>query len=128
MGKELVKETIDNTEYIWHKDTKADTGKSPHVLFLPNYDEYIVAYSDRSHISGTVNHAKLDARQNFLFNHTLVIDGIISGIWRKKETKKKIILTITPFHSVSATVEDAIHEAAATFKKFYDLPIELVIE
>ena len=46
---------------------------------LPNFDEYTVGYADRSAVWDEAHNVKLGARNNVLFNHTILLDGQIVG-------------------------------------------------
>jgi hypothetical protein len=66
------------------------------VMLLPNYDEYIVGYSDRDFIFDITNADKLDSRSNPLFQNTILYHGKIIGTW-KKDNKKLISITYNLF-------------------------------
>ncbi len=62
------------------------------AYFLPNYDEYIIGYTDRSAIFNSSHVDKLDARSNPLFQHTIVINGQVAGTWKRTLKKDAVIL------------------------------------
>ena len=65
-------------------------------LLLPNYDEYIVAYTDRSAIFDEAHTKLLDSRGNFLFNHVLVIDGQVMGTWKRTVKTREVAGRVQP--------------------------------
>ncbi|MCA1670193.1 MAG: winged helix DNA-binding domain-containing protein, partial [Thermomicrobia bacterium] len=100
---------------------------SPTAHLLPNYDEYIVGYTDRSAALETVAAEKLDARGNVLFNHTLVIDGRVVGTWRRIVNKDSAVIEATPFASLGPAEAQALEVAAARYGQFIGLPAVLRI-
>ncbi len=92
-------EEIDDQTY-WFAPSTLCTKDTPQTAYLlPNYDEYIVGYTNRSAIYSAIHNEKLDSRGNVLFNHTIIIDGRIVGTW--KRTLKKDAVVIAPDFFVS---------------------------
>ena len=56
---------------------------SPQVLLLPNYDEYLIAFKDRSFFFDPERLSKLDRPENVFSNHIVVLDGRVIGGWRR---------------------------------------------
>ncbi len=92
---------------------------------LPNYDEYIVGYTDRGLIYDAIHDRHLDARGNFLFNHTIVLDGQVVGIWRRTLKKAAVTVQLQPFFLLSSEQQDAINAAAQRFADFLGLSLTL---
>ena len=77
---EMVEEVVDGQSY-WLDPSSARFNQepAPAVHLLLNYDEYIVSYANRGAIFDPSQVKQVDGRGNFLFNHTIVIDGQITG-------------------------------------------------
>lgn len=54
----------------------------PTVHLLPNYDEYVVAYTDRTAVFDATHSKHLDSRGSPLVLHTIVRNGRIIGTWQ----------------------------------------------
>jgi hypothetical protein len=98
---QLVQETVDNQVYWFSPSTLSAKGCSQAAYLLPNYDEYIVAYTDRSAAVDTERTKHLDPRGNILFSHTIAIDGRVVGTWKRTLNKDAVILAtnlLTPLN------------------------------
>ena len=104
-----------------------EISKSAKALLLPNYDEYIVSYKDRSSTIAAKHIDKADPRGTF-FNNTLIIDGMIAGTWKKKFKKDAVTIEITPFKPLSKAARAATHTAAKRYAKFLGVKgVQLII-
>ncbi|HSW87802.1 MAG TPA: winged helix DNA-binding domain-containing protein [Candidatus Saccharimonadales bacterium] len=119
--KYFVHEIIDDKTYWFSPDMHITKEKEAHLL--PNYDEYIVGYTDRSAIFDPSHTSKLDARANPLFQNTIVINGQIIGTWKRDIKKNKILMNTTLFRDVTNHEDNAISEAIKRYEKFLEMPI-----
>lgn len=92
---------------------------------LPNYDEYIVGYTDRSAVFDASHTTKLDSRGNILSNHTMVIDGQIVGTWTRTIKKDAVVITSHLFTALTDAENHAFATAASHYGKFLDIPVIL---
>ena len=60
----------------------APNSKALRSFLMPQYDEYGIAYKDRSAIFDAGNHKTSVSRGNPVFNRTIIIDGQIEGTWQ----------------------------------------------
>ena len=95
------------------------------AYLLPNYDEYIVGYADRSAIFDSSHVDQLDARSNPLFQHTLVINGQVAGTWKRTLKKDAVIIEINPFAPLTKSEKQMVSAAAEKYGKFLELPVAL---
>jgi hypothetical protein len=118
---QFTRESIDGQAY-WFSDSKSpEKETSPSVYLLPNYDEYIVGYTDRSAIFNISHNKKLDARSNVLFTHTMVINGQITGTWKRTLKAKTVEVELNPFRPLTKTEKRALTEAVKRFGEFLEL-------
>lgn len=94
--------------------------KSPGAFLLPNYDEYIVSYKDRSAAIAASDLNKADPRGT-IFNHTIVVNGKIVGIWKRAIGKAKVDIEVIPFQPLSKMNGAAVAAAAKHYAKFLGL-------
>ncbi|MBA3947571.1 MAG: winged helix DNA-binding domain-containing protein [Herpetosiphonaceae bacterium] len=130
-GLEMVKsqlsqELVDGKHY-WFVAAPVPTEKTPEAYLLPNYDEYIVAYTDRSAVFDAAHTPKLDARGNILFNNIMVLDGRIIGTWQRTFKHNMVIINANPFVSLSAAEQQAFASAAERYGRFLGLMTMLQI-
>jgi hypothetical protein len=122
-GLEMVKSkfssgVVDGSTY-WFRDNSIATGKSTAHL-LPNYDEYIVSYKDRSAAIAEKDISKADPRGT-IFNNTIVINGQIKGLWKHTFKKNSVVIEVTPFKPLSKGVKDTINSLSKRYAKFLGL-------
>jgi len=98
------------------------TVPSPLVHLLPNYDELLIAYKDRS-AAGQVVLDKTPAPTDF-FYHFVVLDGQLVGGWKRK-LGKSLTVELTLFMQLSSAQDKALDTAARRLEDFMQLPVEL---
>ena len=118
VSSQLTHEVIDGQTYWFAETSLPAKDSSPTVHLLPNFDEYIVGYTDRRAIWNPSHTPKLDARGNFLFNHTIAIDGQVVGTWKRTIKKDAVILTPNFFNSLSQAETDAFVSATKRYEAF----------
>jgi hypothetical protein len=93
--------------------------KTPaNAYLLPNYDEYIVGYKDRTALIDEQHFKKSVNRDNLLFSNIIVVDGYVVGNWKRTIKKKEIIVETTLFKPLTKSQNAAIATAIKTYKKF----------
>ncbi len=89
---------------------------------LPPWDEYTVAYRDRSAV---VDPALADATRGGIFAPVVVLDGRVAGIWRRKLTRGALEITAELVAEPGAAHRRALAAAAARLGDFHRLPVSL---
>lgn len=113
----LVSATLNGNIHWFVEPQNLSKIKLPDAFLLPNYDEYIVSYKDRSITIAASDLNKADPRGT-IFNHTIVANGKIIGIWKRTVGKTKVDIELTPFQSLSKVNHAAISTAAKRYAKF----------
>ncbi|MDB5022454.1 MAG: winged helix DNA-binding protein [Mucilaginibacter sp.] len=116
----LVNEISGGNTYWFAQQVSAPKSNSPIAFLLPNYDEYIVSYKDRSAAIASTDINKTDPRGT-IFNHTILINGRIAGTWKRSFRKDTVFLEIAPFAPLSKANHAAILAAAKRYTKFLGL-------
>ena len=80
-GGEVEGGEVEDDEYLSFDGPAADLGAE--VYLLPNFDEYTVGYAGRSALLEDRHLHRLDSRGSMIFQHVIVADGVIVGIWRR---------------------------------------------
>jgi hypothetical protein len=124
-GLEAVKHKLNSVEvngntYWFTEQENISKTKSAGAFLLPNYDEYIVSYKDRSATIAVADLNKADPRGT-IFNHTIVANGKIIGIWKRAIGKTKVNIELIPFAHLSKVNQTAIATAAKRYVKFLGL-------
>jgi hypothetical protein len=92
---------------------------------LPNYDEYIVGYADRSAATDNGLAPGDGPRSNMLFNHTIVIEGAVVGVWKRTYRETTVDVELAPFARLSARENQMIAAALERFGTFAGQPVRL---
>ncbi len=118
----LEQEIVDDQIY-WFTSFGSAKVKIPGTYLLPNYDEYIVGYTDRSAIFDMAHAEKLDSRGNVLFQNTVVTNGEVVGTWKRTIKKKGVVVELSIFKSLSKIETRAVHAAIQQYGQFLELPV-----
>ena len=122
-GTRLESEVIDGQTYWFAAAAPAAKPAPPAACLLPPYDEYTVAYKDRS--------AVLDAPQrqlvsiNGIFWPTIVLGGRVAGTWKRAFKKGTVVITLSPFAPLKTKERQAVAVAAERYGAFLGMPAAL---
>jgi len=120
----LAQETINGQTYWLAEAPPATKDSSPTTHLLPAYDEYTVAYKDRS-AALNPKYAKLPNYGHGIFNPTIVVDGQVVGTWKRTLKKDTLVIAPSPFTKLNRAETRAIAEAASRYGKFLDASVVL---
>jgi hypothetical protein len=120
---QLLHEIVDEQTYWFSPSTlpAKDVAQTAHLL--PNFDEYTVAYTDRSAVFDGRHEDKLDARTNSLLGYIMVLDGQVVGIWKRTIKKQEVAITLNPFAPLNEGEIHAFMVAANRYGTFLGLPV-----
>jgi len=121
---QLAWETIDQQTY-WFVPSARKKKSHPTVHLLQNYDEYTVAYTDRTSIFDITHADKLDSRGNIIFQYAIVFDGLVVGTWKRTIKKNEVVINVVLFTTLTNDQHQAIVAAAQGYGKFLELPVVL---
>ncbi|MEP7337999.1 MAG: winged helix DNA-binding domain-containing protein [Acidobacteriota bacterium] len=120
----LVQEVIGGQTYWLAPSTLVTKDASPTAYLLPAYDEYTVAYKDRSAVLNPV-YARQASTGNGIFNPIIVVDGQVAGTWKRMLKKDTLVITPSPFAKLTKAESRAIAAAASRYGKFLDASVVL---
>jgi hypothetical protein len=118
----LAQETIDGQTYWLSASLSSATEPSPTAHLLPPYDEYTVAYKDRSAVLNPL-YAKQKNAGNGIFFPIIVVDGQIVGTWKPVFKKESIVITLNYFAKLNKAQTRAVAKAANDYGKFFGAPV-----
>jgi winged helix DNA-binding protein len=113
----LEQEIINGQSYWLASSTPATKDSSPTAYLLPAYDEYTVAYKDRSAVLNPA-FGKQANSGNGIFYPTIVVDGQVVGTWKRTLKKDSLAISPSPFAKLKRAETRAIAEAASRYGKF----------
>jgi hypothetical protein len=121
---QLIQEVVEGKTYWLSAGDPPATDNAPAANLLPNYDEYMVGYADRSAILDAQHTPALYARGNALYN-TMVVDGQIVGAWQRTLRKDAVVVAFNSFVPLAAGQSQALAAAASRYGEFLGLPVVL---
>ena len=100
---------------------------APAALLLSIYDEYSIAYQDRSAISDKRDIERMIAAGNALTG-IIVLDGRVAGSWRKATKNSYIEIRLSPFRPLDENEREAVEREVSRYGRFVGLPAGIVEE
>jgi hypothetical protein len=118
VASELGHEVIGGQEYYYAQNQPAAPPGTSEAFLLPPFDEYLVAYRDRSASLDAEYQPQVVPGGNGIFNPIVVTDGRVTGLWKRAFKKDTVIMTFSSFTSWSEAQTHAIAAAAERYGQF----------
>jgi len=119
-GSDLSRHVIDGSVCWLPSSMRAVRRPAGAAHLLPVYDEYLVAYKDRSAVVDS-RHCKPGT--NLLFGSTFVVNGRVAGTWKSTPSEHGTIVTLSAFAPLSDRVRRAVAQAARRYGAFLERPV-----
>lgn len=103
---------------------RATAGAAGKAYMLPSYDEYTVAYRDRSAVLARQHLKRVNAGGG-IFNPIVVIDGVVLATWKRTIDRGVVKIALSPFERFTRGQRLAIEAAAARYGTFIGADVEL---
>jgi len=107
----LTEEKINGQSFWGVENNSKIDAKRNDVYLLPGFDEYIMGYKDRVHFLDAA-YAKRVISVNGLFAPTIIINGQITGIWKRTVKRDQLQIEITPLKPLNKSENKAVLQAA----------------
>ena len=122
----LISETI-GTETYWFADNISPASLPDSVYLLPAFDEFLISYKDRSTVITADDHKKAISN-NGIFRPVVLVNGQISGLWKRTFKKDTVLIELDHFRPHNKTEVRLIGKAAETFGYFSGKKAEVKFE
>jgi hypothetical protein len=116
---QLVQEVIDGQSYWLASTSPSQKAKSPAVYLLPPYDEYTVAYKDRSAVLDPAYSSKVNTGYG-IFSPIVVLNGQVVGSWKRAIKRDKVELTPNLFIPFGKAEMRGLNVSAQRFGDFLE--------
>jgi winged helix DNA-binding protein len=116
----------EGTEYLIAAGTEVSEAGPPECHLLPPFDEYLVAYADRTAVLDAV-HARRVNNRGGLLSPAIVVGGRVVGTWKRSLGGRDVAVMASPFESVTPAEQESIALAAERYAAFLGLPLRLTI-
>jgi hypothetical protein len=118
VGSALKTEVSDGHRYcLSAKANRSLKGTPRRAHLLSSYDEYFIAYKDRSAAMHPDFNQKSIAAKS-VFDAPLLIDGQVFGGWKGVVQKDAVIIQLKPFRIFNRVDRAAVHSACAKYAAF----------
>lgn len=101
----------------WFRDAPAVRAAAAGAHLLPAWDEYTVAYRDRSAVLDPAHASRVNAGGGVL-KPVVVIGGRVVGAWTRMLKKGSVVITPAPFARLDGLAVDALESAARRYGQF----------
>lgn len=88
------------------------------VHLLPSFDEYLVAYKDRSAALGSLAFSQIVSAGNGIFKPVVVVDGQVAGTWKRTLKKDAVLVETSLLIPVTKDQQRAIEKEIETYRAF----------
>lgn len=128
----LLRDTVSGREFWFAPDAVAAAATvapaaapaaSPVVHLLPNYDELLIAFRDRTDAMDPQLPPPARVAAEIL-NHVIVRDGLGVGGWRRKDEGRVIRVEVNPLVALDEAERDALRGALDKLSAFLARPVE----
>ncbi|MGB8385778.1 MAG: winged helix DNA-binding domain-containing protein [Dermatophilaceae bacterium] len=127
LGDRVVHERVGDTAYLLHRDA-APPAPPASLHVLPMWDEYLLGYKDRSAAMSAESSARVMPGVNGVFQPTVLVDGQVAGVWRRRRSGGVTTVTVDTFAALSPTVVRRLERAVAAYGSYLGMPVRLVGE
>jgi hypothetical protein len=118
----LVRDTVDGVE-VWRGTSmpRATERALSAAYLLPPFDEYTVAYKDRT-AALDPEHAKY-AQSGGMLSATIVVNGKVTGTWKRASAGDGVTITSTFFRKAGTDDAGTSLAASKRYARFLELPV-----
>jgi hypothetical protein len=123
VASEFASAQVDGQSY-WFREPQGPAKRaSLDAWLLPNFDEYIVGYTERGAVFDPLHDEGLIPRNSMLSHHTIVLDGQVVGTWKRSLGKDSVVVELSPFEPLARAESMAVKRAAARYAAFLGLAL-----
>lgn len=102
------------------------SGGEASVFLLPSFDEFLIAYKERSISLNPKYNKVVMGIGNGLFAPIVVVNGIVQGTWKRTLKKDTVQVEILPFTKFNTDVKKAIKLQAEQYAGYLGMKLEMV--
>jgi len=113
----FISETIDAVQY-WFKDSFPGNPIDRNAIYLlPAFDEFLISYRDRSASLSLIHHKKA-VSDNGIFRPIIVVDGQVTGLWKRTIKKDEVMISTSSFLPGNKIKMGLFEKASMAFGSF----------
>jgi hypothetical protein len=108
----------------WSGKEAAPKNLAASVHLLPNYDEYLIAYKDRSAYATSFT---ITPPAAVFDRHILIVNGKVAGAWRESVKGKTATITVKSLVALGKAEKAELAAAVERYGRFAKVPTELIL-
>jgi hypothetical protein len=116
-------QTITVNDQTYYLPSITLSRSSASVYLLPGFDEYLLGYKNREAVLAPEYAKHVVGAGNGLFAATIVVNGGISGTWKRTLKKDAVVLDLNYFTPLNNSQIKTIKTAANKYSSFIGLPL-----
>jgi hypothetical protein len=113
----LVSESFQDETY-WMSPSIQSASLTDEILLLPPFDEYLIAYANRSLMLGDYTMKDIVPFSNGMFFPVIIEKGKLIGTWKRTIQKKSVNIELKTFIPLNKSQHDKIERTKETYRKF----------
>lgn len=117
----LSEETIDGKTYWFTKKEKI-TPQKTQAFLLSIYDEFTIAYKDRSALGSEKYIEKFISMGNAL-TAVIILDGKVIGTWKRISKKNSVEILLNPFEKLNHNQHEALQKEIEKYNTFLGISV-----
>jgi hypothetical protein len=124
---DFISVTMASKKYLIPNSFSEAASAKGSVHLLPAYDEFLISYRDRSNSLSEVSDRKTISN-NGIFYPTIVVNGQVTGIWKRTFQKKKATVSVNLFRPLKESPINIIGNKVRVFGRYLEQETEFILE
>ena len=118
VASDFISVSVGSEKYWLKAEGSNFKGLSNSVHLLPAFDEFLISYRDRS-ASLSLIHNRKAVSDNGIFRPVIVINGQVSGLWKRTTKKDKVIIETDFFQMQDNQMQAKIEKVVLSLESFF---------
>ena len=125
---DLAQEIVEGKTYWFNPSMKiAPPAAGIRIHLLPNYDEYFIAYKDRTAVAEPQLFKQAAEVIRFLYGYIAVMNGRLLGGWKRTIAKDRVLVEARLPRPLEREERDALDAVAKQYSAFIGKPVEVAV-
>jgi hypothetical protein len=124
---ELAQQVISGKTYWFDPSMKtARPVAETRIHLLPNYDEYFIAYKDRSAVADAALFKQPVDVIRYLYGYIAIMNGRVIGGWKRRAEKDRVVVEVRLPLALDEGGREALETVSEQYSAYLGKPVELV--
>jgi hypothetical protein len=124
-GAALTTLELDGIPYLLAPETLDAAAPAARLHLLPGFDEYVLGYQDRTAVLAPEHSQAIVPGGNGVFRPTIVVDGAVSGTWRRTVKAREVVVDAGPFAPLTRPIQAGLRDAVEAYGAYLGQPARL---